>query len=135
MGPGHHPLHHQPAAPASTPGPLTPSRLELLQFLRRYLAAELARVDEWIRRETLREEDRRGQRMRAARAAERPWWIHHEDGRPIRPHHAGRFITSRHDDGQPCTRPQALTALAQGAEPCSGCQPETELNTARLAPC
>lgn len=104
-----------------------PSRLELLRFLRRYLLNELARVDGWIQQETLRDEGRRGAHLRATRAAERPWWLHHEDGKPVRLHASGCFFISRHDTGGACTRREALEALAQGAEACSGCRPDTDL--------
>ncbi|WP_443078508.1 DUF6233 domain-containing protein [Streptomyces sp. NBC_01497] len=67
--------------------------------------------------------------MIAQRAAERPWRIHHEDGRPIRLHTMGCFLISRHDDGHACTQQQALDALAHGAESCPGCRPDGELDT------
>jgi hypothetical protein len=110
----------------SRPGPVT-SRLERLQFLRRALLQQLARVDRWIQRETLREENQRAEGKRAARAAERPWCIQHENGRPVRLHTVGCFFISRHDEGRACTRDEAIQALVQGAEACSGCQPDREL--------
>jgi hypothetical protein len=40
--------------------------------LRRLLLQELTRIDEWIRKVTLHDEDRRGEQVIARRAAERP---------------------------------------------------------------
>ncbi|MCF3960458.1 DUF6233 domain-containing protein [Streptomyces fuscigenes] len=103
--------------------------MELLQFLRRFLLQDLARIDVWIQQETLHAESRRGQQIQASRAAQRPWWVHHDDGRPIRLHVANCFFISRHDGGHACTRQQAIEALAAGAEPCPGCRPDSDLGT------
>ncbi|KIF67606.1 hypothetical protein HY68_01510 [Streptomyces sp. AcH 505] len=101
-------------------------RLEYLQFLRRYLVRELARVDGWIAVE---------QRRTAEEAARRPppeppeWVIERgvsQHRTPLALHRGGCPMAQ--GMLRPVSETQARRALVdQGLRPCDVCRPDTAL--------
>jgi hypothetical protein len=98
----------------------SPSRLEILRGLERYLLREVDRVRQWI----AVEEDR--ERRAAHTPPPRPDWLVQLEltgGRPLAVH-VGDCTHRGAAKGRPITRDEALRLLADQVEACGMCRPD-----------
>ncbi|MFD4475976.1 DUF6233 domain-containing protein [Streptomyces sp. NPDC058471] len=105
------------------PAPLT--RLDLLRFLRRVQAGDLARTDRWIVEEEQREAERiRGEQRRPPT----PDWLIEKGigGRNAVYVHRGGCWSGRKRT-EAITRDQARQELTAGTDACPHCRPDTAL--------
>ncbi|WP_405948898.1 DUF6233 domain-containing protein [Streptomyces prunicolor] len=101
------------------------SRLDVLRFLERVQARDLARTRRWIADEERREVER--QRGLAARAPDPDWLIERGlSGRTaVYIHKGGCYMVGSRSNGVELD--QALRALAEGIAPCPHCRPDNAL--------
>ncbi|MEU5901893.1 DUF6233 domain-containing protein [Streptomyces venezuelae] len=102
------------------------SRLDLLRFLRRVQARDLARTDRWIAEEERRQAERtRGEQARPPV----PEWIVErgigQGGPPIEVHRGDCYAAGKRRT--PVTREEARWELTRGTRACTHCRPDSEL--------